>query len=734
MSRHLAILRRLPLLAGALTLCLAVQAAQATDTRPRVGLVLGGGGARGAAHIGVLEVLEEMRVPIDCIAGTSMGALVAGSYAAGLSPAAMGKELEKADWNDLFQDNPDYSELNYRNKELSRRFLPGSEVGISRNGAQYQAGMVSGQKIQLFFNRLVGADKGEREIESLPIPLSIVATDIGNGARVVFRAGSLTKAMRASMSVPGLMAPVVHQGRKLVDGGLVDNLPIREVRERCQPDVVIAVNVGSPLLKPEEVGSLLTVSAQMINILTEQNVSESLTGLQAKDIYVKPDLEGISAGDFERNTEAAARGRKAMQAASEALRHLAVSPDAYARWKAPFDIAERKLRRVDEVQIADLKWVNPAVVERHLRLGENRTLDVAELDKGLLRAYGDGYYENVDYALLTERDRHILRITPVEKSWGQDYLRFGIALENNFNKESSYSLRTAYHKSWLNSLGGQLVTVGEIGKRTAVGLEFYQPVEEQQRFFGEAAITHSNEAKSLYQNDLRLAVFRDSRTVATLGGGMNVGLLGQIRAGWRATRTQLELETGLPLFPVTGSQHYGGWFAGLDFDQRDRLYAATHGWASRLAYFSSPGKDYSKLTLDLRGIGNVGSVVLGTRLSWQTSPRGQLPLYEAATLGGFLNLSGFSPGQLLGDDIRYAQIRAEKIIGRLPLGLRGDMRVGLALEAGKIGTPYTETQRTGWLNSTTLFIGGETPFGPIYLGYGRATSGSSNLYLFIGTP
>ena len=256
----------------------------AAATRPRIGLVLGGGGARGAAHVGVLEVLEKLRVPVDCVAGTSMGALVSGAYAAGLSPAEMRSELAKADWNDMFQDNPTYADINYRNKAISTRFMPGSETGVGDKGVAYQAGVVSGQKIKLFFNRLVSSVLGEREIESLPLPLSIIGTDIGNGDKVVFREGRVTKAMRASMSVPGLKAPVDHQGRKLVDGGLVDNVRIDEARARCLADIVIAVNVGSPLMKAEDVGSLLTVSVQMVNILTEQNVTRSLASLKPTDI------------------------------------------------------------------------------------------------------------------------------------------------------------------------------------------------------------------------------------------------------------------------------------------------------------------------------------------------------------------------------------------------------------------------------------------------------------------
>jgi NTE family protein len=323
------LVRLILLLLCSLALMTPLQAAE--PTRQRVGLVLGGGGARGAAHIGVLEVLQEMRVPVDCVAGTSMGALVAGAFASGMPPGVMREQLAQADWQDLFIDNPEFSEISHRSKELARRYLPGSESGLDAQGLHYQGGVVAGQKIKLFFNALVRSNQGEHNIESLPLPLSIIATDIGSGERVVLRDGSLSQAMRASMSVPGLLAPLDYRGRKLVDGGLVDNVPIGEVRERCRPDVVIVVNVGSPLLKAEQVGSLLTVSAQMVNILTEQNVTRSLATLKPGDIYIKPNLDGISAGDFERNGEAAQRGREATEAVRKELSPFAVMPPPMPR-------------------------------------------------------------------------------------------------------------------------------------------------------------------------------------------------------------------------------------------------------------------------------------------------------------------------------------------------------------------------------------------------------------------
>ena len=704
--------------------------------RPRIGLVLGGGGARGAAHIGVLEVLEKLRVPVDCVAGTSMGALISGAYAAGLSPGEMREQMDKADWGDMFQDNPPYSEINYRNKALSRRFIPGSETGVSSNGVAYQGGVVTGQKIKLFFNRLVHSDLGEREIEALPLPLAIIATDIGNGDRVVLRSGSLTTAMRASMSVPGLMAPVDYQGRKLVDGGLVDNVPIDEARSLCKADIVIAVNVGSPLMKAEEVGSLLTVTVQMVNILTEQNVSRSLATLKPTDIYIKPNLDGITAGDFQMSSETADRGKKAAEAVTDRLRELSVSAPVYAAWAESIAYTRKTPPTIDEVQVAKLKVVNPEAVERHLRARAGDSIDDAQLNSDMLRAYGDGWYESVDYSLLTTRDRNILRVAPVEKPWGPDYLRFGINLESNFSEDSYYTLRAAYDKTWINSLGGELIVGGEFGRKNGLFVDLYQPLEARQRYFMESSVATGSEVYGVYQNNQKLADYEKTRSVAGIGAGINVGLLGQFRAGWQQTWTETNLQTGVagPAFPSNTKASFGGAYAALDFDQMDRLYFPTRGWSSRLAYFNSPSEDYSKLNAQLVGVHSFGDYVLNAKLSYQGSPNGVLPPFDAASIGGFNNLAGFVQNQINGDNISYGGVRLEKIIGRLPLGLRGDMRAGISLETARVGTLYTETQLKGALNSASIYLGGETPLGPVYFGFGRSNSGASGVYLFLGTP
>ncbi len=704
-----------------------------SPTRPRIGLVLGGGGARGAAHLGILEVLERERVPVDCIAGTSMGALVAGSFAAGLSPQRMRENLDAANWRDMFDDNPEYSEMRYRNKRLSQRFLPGLEVGVSEDGVKGTPALVFGEKIKLFFNRMVMDDGGERVIETLGLPLAIVATDIGNGEKVVFRDGSLSKAMRASMSVPGLMMPVDYRKRKLVDGGLVDNVPIDEVRASCNPDIVIAVNVGSPLLKPEEVGSMLSVTAQMINILTEQNVTRSINSLKPTDIYIKPNLDGITAADFERYAETSERGKTAAEAVVDRLRKLSLPQEDYDAWRRKVERAKNAPVRVDAIEIAAMERVNPGAVEEHLTIKPGDTLDTPRLERDLLRAYGDGYYESVDYTLLSTRERNILRVTPVEKSWGPDYLRLGVNLQTDFSESSTYAIRGAYHKTWINPLGGELLLGGQIGNRAQVFAEFYQPLDREQRFFVEPLFSFSQVDNDLYQNDARFAQYQMRETRGALNLGANVGILGQARVGWLQRHISNDLKIGLPLFP-SASVNVGGWHASFDFDQFNRLYFPTRGWSAVGSSFNSPNEDYSKAELDLRAAYTLGGWVANGRLYAVDSPSGKLPYYDAAKLGGMFELSAFAPGQIIGDGLRYGGLRIERIIGTMPLGIRGDLRVGLSLEGAKMRDRYTETERSGWLNSYALYVGGETPLGPAYFGYAYSSQGSSRWMLMIGWP
>lgn len=712
--------------------------AQPAAAAPRIGLVLGGGGARGAAHIGVLEELERLRVPVHCVAGTSMGALVAGAWVSGRSPAEMREALRAADWNEMFLDGAGDAELDLRARRLRQRFLPGSETGIVDGGAVSPPALVQGQRIKFFLNALVRAETGEPLIEQLPIPLSIIATDIGTGERVVMRDGPLTEAMRASMAVPGLLAPFTWRGRKLVDGGLVDNLPVRELRERCGAEVVIAVNVGSPPLPADSIAGVLSITAQMVALLTEQNVGASLAQLTPRDVLVRPELGDITAADFARHAEAADRGRAAMRAHEPALAALAVDERAWADWRRGARVAERDVPRVDRIEVLGLQRVAPELLLRHVRQRAGAPLDAATLATDLERAYGDGHYERLDYTVLRERtpegDRTVLRLLPAEKAWGPDYLRLGLQLQSTLNQGSRYQLRAALQRTWLNPLGAELLLAAELGDATGVQAEFVQPLDPAQRWFADALVEYRRERSDYFFVEQRIAEYRSARSRLELGLGVNFMRLGQLRAaGWAGESTR-SLETGIDLFAELPEPRLGGWVLAVDLDRLDRLYFPRSGWALQAQWRADERSGWRRVHAEGRAAAPWGDWVLGGRASWTAATHGTLPLSEAPRLGGFLNLTGFAAGQLIGDHVAYGHVRAERIIGRLPLGLRGDMRLGLALEAGRVGEPYTRQKREGLLRGAALYLGGETPLGSVYVGLGRASGGAYNAYLFLGTP
>jgi len=552
-------MKTMPRLFAALLVALAAAASHAQQSA-RIGLVLGGGGARGGAHLGILEVLEELRIPIDCVAGTSMGALVGGAYAAGVSPKDIIGLVGEADWIGMFDDSAGRQSVNLRRKELDDRFYSGLELGVSREGIRFREGALAGEKLKLFFNRLVRTEYGERTIEQLQLPLAIIATDIGTGSRVAIRSGNLTSAMRASMSVPGLMAPVQREGRKLVDGGLTDNLPVEEVKKLCNPDVIIAVNVGSPLLKPEEVTSAVTVLGQVVNLLTEQNVARSRSLLTPRDVYIEPDLEDITSTQFTRQLDAAARGRVAAFALSGELRRYSLSARDYAAWQNNVRLASPKQPPIiDKVEIAETRFVNPDTLRRGIRQEEGKPLDAGALAQDLVTEYSQGDLLSLDYNVVRERDRTVLRLTPVEKPWGPNYLLFGLGLTSDFRADSSYNLRALYRSTWINSLGGEWLFGTQLGSEQNVYTELYQPFDRRHLTFVRPHAKAGLRKTPIFEANERVAIYRIQENNAGLDFGTNLGVYGQASVGWIERSMGAVVDTGSTADFPNRSLHAGGW-------------------------------------------------------------------------------------------------------------------------------------------------------------------------------
>lgn len=323
-------------------------------------------------------------------------------------------------------------------------------------------------------------------------------------------------------------------------------------------------------------------------------------------------------------------------------------------------------------------------------------------------------------------------IVVTEKTWGPDYLRSGVFVEAT-DKETEFALRAAYHRKWVNALGAEWLTGFQLGERSSLYTEFYQPLEARQRWFVEPAIGISRDRLNIYEDNERIAEYLIRQQRAFFNLGANIGVLGALRVGYLYRKLDASVETGAPRLP-TGENTRKGWQAILEFDQFNRAFFPSSGWYARLAYYDAQDEDYSRLSADLRLARSWDPYVVNARFGYLGSPRGRLPLADAGGLGGFLSLSGYVRDQILAGDIRFASVRGERVIGRMPLGLSGDLRIGVSLEAGRARDRLTETRLEGWQQAAALYLGGETPFGPLYLGYGYAKGGRNSLYLFLGLP
>ncbi len=444
--------------------------------RPKVCLVLSGGGARGAAHIGVLRVLDEMRVPIHCVAGTSMGALVGGAYATGMSFAEMDEFTRRMSLEQLVREKPPRDELSMRRKRDDYTSLFSPEIGVGSDKATFTKGLVSGVQLETVLRQLSKV-QGYHDFDKLPIPYRAVATDLVTGKAVVFKEGELANVMRASMSVPGAIAPAEFGGMILVDGMLTSNLPVETARA-MGADVIIAVNVGTPLLKREELNGILGVAGQMLSILTEQNVQASIASLKPTDILISPELEGFSTADFDRLQKISALGEPAARKLADRLEQLSLPPHEYAALRRRQQVVvTTETQPVDEIRFEGLQRVNPATAQAMMETSPGKPIDQGKLDSDMRRIYGTGDFEHVNYRFLEERGRRVLAVDAVEKAWGPDYLRFGLGLSSDFGGDAYFNLLASYRKTWLNSLGAEWRTDVQFGNTRGLVSEFYQPLD-----------------------------------------------------------------------------------------------------------------------------------------------------------------------------------------------------------------------------------------------------------------
>jgi len=705
--------------------------------RPKVCLVLSGGGARGAAHVGVLKVLEEYRVPIDCIAGTSMGSLVGAAYASGTSVVDMEKLIGGLTTNLLFQDAPPRQKLQMRRKQEDQSLLFTPEIGVnSIGGDMLPKGLVSGVQLETVLRPL--AAPGYRNFDELPIPYRAVATNLVTGKAVVFNKGVLSKVMRASMSVPVAIDPVEVETALLVDGMLVNNLPV-DVGRAMGGDVIIAVNVGTPLLKRDELSSILGVAGQMLSILTEQNVQNSLALLRPTDILISPELGDFKTSDFDHLSETLAIGEAATRKVAAQLSKLSLSPEQYAIYrKGLVAMVAQDLRPVDEIRFTNTKLTNPEYLKSLMQTKPGQEIKQEILDQDVRRVYGTDDFSHVDYHIVEEHGQRTLVMDAVEKSWGPNYFRGGLGLETDFQGDSSFTLLGRLRKTWVNSLGAEWTTEAQIGKADRIASEFYQPIDSQHHYFVAPTIELSQSLTNLYSGNQSIARYDFKRYRVGLDLGRDLEEFGRLRIGVKLGELYPTLSIGpSKLAPEAKNIVEGAFTASLVLDKLDSVKFPTAGWSANASLYNSNASlgatnNYTKW--DARGsyVHTFGKHTFTLSGLANGSLEGTLPNYDQNVWGGLLRMSGLRTGQMIGESLTYGRLMYYNKL--IDYQLFDGLYAGFSLETGKMRNPLVLGNSSDLINAASIFMATDSPIGPLYIGYGHASTGSSSFYLYLGLP
>ncbi|MCC5868643.1 MAG: patatin-like phospholipase family protein [Gammaproteobacteria bacterium] len=703
-------------------------------TGPRLGLVLAGGGARGAAHIGVLKVLEEMGLRPDVIAGTSMGAIVGGLYATGMTAADLEQIIDGMDWDRAFSDDPDRPGRTMRRKTLDRDLLVKRRLGFNRGGLQVPIGVLQGQQLDQVLKRILRDHITVTDFDRLQIPFRAVATDLATGEPVILGSGSLVEAIRASMSVPGVFTPVVRDERMLVDGGVAMNVPV-EVAQAMGADVLIVVDLSSPLFDREELDSVLRVTQQLTNLLTRRNSEISLARMGSADILVRPELGDISVMDFPRAAEAVALGERAARESIPALRTLAASLGAR---RAAARVAQTQAQGVvlEFVDVDNRSGLNDAIVSSRITLQPGDVLDLDELERNLDAIYALDVFDVVRYDLVIDEVRGTgLVVTADQRKWGPNYLQFGIALESDFDAINEFTLGMAYTRNAINQLGGEVRVRASIGQLAGAEFDLYQPLEPSASWFVQPTVAYDIRRRDLFENMRPVGTVELRTASARLAVGRNFDNRLQLRAELERATDSASLLRG-PTQPAPDSERIAMFGLAGVYDSLNNVNFPDHGVLGefRLARaFPGLGGESRWETLELAGTGAVSlerwSLLARGRLglSWGDP----LPLSREYRAGGFGALAGLPPGAISGPQSAVGGIALYRRIGDLRFL---PLYAGLSFEGGNVWAERGDMAVDDLLFSAGAFLGLDTILGPVYLAWGRNDRGQGSFYFYLGNP
>jgi NTE family protein len=705
--------------------------------RPRIGLVLGGGGAKGAAHVGVLSVLEELRIPIDCVVGTSMGALVGGTFAAGRTASEVEEAVRAISWQETIGRRGLRDKVPMRRKLAGSTYSNGLEFGVRDGSLVAPSGFLSTQNVDLTIQYLVAQSRDVRDFDQLPIPFRAIATDMQRGEMVVLANGDLAQAMRASMAVPGIFAPVTIDGRVLGDGGLTRNVPVDIARETCA-DVVIAAAVPNPMPDPDQLRSPLTLVARTLDVLVGANERQQLATLGPQDVKIVIDMGDIGSSSFNRIQDAIPLGRAAALAQRAQLERYALPEDEFREWRASRVRPPRKPVSLAGVTVQGAERVNEDFVLRTLDLQPGAVVDNAQIANRVLRVFALSDFEGVGYALSGDPGNPTLDLELREKSWGPNILRFDLGFHMGTDASTAFTIGGDFLRAWINERGGEIHGAARIGRTSGLDLSVYQPLDAGHRWFVEPGIEVQRSLEDIFDDGDSIARYALSHGWGYLDAGRVFGNHSEIRAGLRVGRQSVDREIGDRSVPEISGEDYGGITVRLTHDSRDRDVLWQDGTLVRATYFGSSeslgaARDYDRLEGMAVTAVPFGDSVAYLRASGGSSFGAALPVYDAFTLGGPVSLPGFSLGELRGSNYWSAHASVLRRVADISYVFGQSLYAGFNLTAAKMSdrgdlAPDDEVYSGG------LILTGRTPLGPVALSVAITNDSQWQLVLGLGRP
>ena len=706
--------------------------------RPRIGLVLGGGGAKGAAHIGVIRVLDELQIPIDCIAGTSMGALVGGTYAAGMPAAELEKETSAINWSETVGSQGARDKMPINQKLEGTTYTNSLEFGLNKGGIVVPGGLVGTQNIEDTIRDLVNDARFKKDFDNLSIPFRAVATDMVTGDMVVLDSGDLSVAMRASMSVPGAFSPVLMGDKVLSDGGMVRNLPVDIARDLCA-DVVIAVWLSTPQPKAEDLHTAISLIGRSMSVMIDANEKAQIATLTEDDIGISVPMGDIGTGDFQRVPEAIVLGKAAAEKMKAELSRFSVSKEEYLAWRSSVDTQDASIIQIAEVKIEGLKRVNPEYVRVNLeKLKAGKEIRPKEISIDTDHLYALGDFERVTYELSGPPDERTVTLSPTEKSWGPNFLRFDLGLYADLSGELEAILRGDHSRVWVNSLGASWNNTVQVGRQSMLTTNFYQPLDVQQRFFIRPALHYESNLENVYSDGDRIARYYLKKFHGEVALGANVGNRAQFTAGMRSGWIQSKRDIGSEFLPDNQKGDETVVFANATYDTRDDIGLPTRGSLIFLEYAHSGSwmggeQDYDMVegvfTKAFPWRGDSLNLIVGAG----GTLNGELPPVHDFRLGGIRSFPGLKLDELRGDSYWFAgSSYLWKLTDIQPL-LGQALYAGLKLQAGQMkgGRGLIEEDVLYGISGS---INGRTPVGPFILSLGYVTNDSWELQFSLGRP